>query len=181
MAIDRRVARTRNALYDALVTLILRKGYEATTVQDLLDEANVGRATFYSHFTSKEDLLGRSLDRLRAILGEAVASTDSPTAARRAWSLALFDHVAEYRAVYFAVAGIAAGEVLRNAIRQVITDFVAERIEPTVGLPAELQAQCVAGVFMTLMTWWLDRRPDLNSAAVDALFERLIMEPLQVR
>ena len=75
MAIDRRVARTRNALYDALVTLILRKGYEATTVQDLLDEANVGRATFYSHFTSKEDLLARSLDRLRAILVAAVAES----------------------------------------------------------------------------------------------------------
>ena len=55
--IDRRAARTRKALHLALLSLILRKGYEATTIQDIVDEANVGRSTFYDHYTGKEDLL----------------------------------------------------------------------------------------------------------------------------
>ncbi len=181
MAIDRRVARTRNALYDALVTLILRKGYEATTVQDLLDEANVGRATFYSHFTSKEDLLARSLDRLRAILVAAVAEAEDPASARRAWSLALFEHVDEYRAVYFSLAGNDAGEVLRRAVGRVVAGFVAERIQPRPGLPADLQAQCIAGMFMTLLTWWLERSPRLAPAAIDAFFGKLLAGPLPLR
>ncbi|MGO4838809.1 helix-turn-helix domain-containing protein, partial [Rhizobiaceae sp. 2RAB30] len=62
MAIDRRVARTRTALYDALVALIRLKAYEEITVEDILREADIGRATFYAHFTSKDDLLERSLD-----------------------------------------------------------------------------------------------------------------------
>jgi len=180
MAIDRRVARTRNALADALVTLILRKGYEATTVQDLLDEANVGRATFYSHFTSKEDLLARSLERLRVILVEAATSVEDDGSAPRAWSLALFRHVDEYRSVYLALAGIQAGEVLRNSLRKVITEFVAKRIEPAPGVPAELQALSVSGLFMTLLGWWLERRPDLSVEMVDELFSRLLAGSLKV-
>lgn len=168
MAVDRRVARTRMALYDALVALILRKGYPAITVQDLLKEADVGRATFYAHFTSKEDLLARSLERVRDILAEAVSRTEG------GWSIALFTHVAEFRPVYAALAGIAAGDVLRGAIRRVVAGFVAERLLPAPGIPAELQAQHVAGVFMTLLSWWLDRRPRLEPQAVDELFGRLL-------
>jgi AcrR family transcriptional regulator len=48
-AIDRRIPRTRAMLQHALTSLILRKGYEAITIQDVCDEANVGRSTFYAH------------------------------------------------------------------------------------------------------------------------------------
>src|SRR5262245_18026211 len=48
MAIDRRVARTRTALANALVALIRRKSYDRITVVDILAEANIGRATFYA-------------------------------------------------------------------------------------------------------------------------------------
>ena len=56
-AIDRRAARTRRALHEALIALILRKGYEATTIQDIIDEADIGRSTFYAHYAGKEELL----------------------------------------------------------------------------------------------------------------------------
>jgi AcrR family transcriptional regulator len=54
-AIDRRVARTRTLLQQALMTLILRKNYDAITIKEICDAANVGRSTFYSHFTSKDE------------------------------------------------------------------------------------------------------------------------------
>ena len=55
-AIDRRITRTREVLQHALTSLILKKGYEAITIQDICDAANVGRSTFYAHYTSKDDL-----------------------------------------------------------------------------------------------------------------------------
>src|SRR5918996_3826094 len=70
-AMDRRAARTRRALHGALMSLILRKGYEAITVQDIIDEADVGRSTFYAHYTGKEDLLRSGFQTLRAELTEA--------------------------------------------------------------------------------------------------------------
>ena len=54
--IDRRIPRTRAMLQHALTSLILQKGYEAITIQDICDEANVSRSTFYAHYTSKDDL-----------------------------------------------------------------------------------------------------------------------------
>src|SRR6478672_13286337 len=54
---DRRPARTVSALRTALIELMLEKHYDTITVQDIIDRANVGRSTFYSHFRDKEDLL----------------------------------------------------------------------------------------------------------------------------
>ena len=54
---DARVRRTRDALGDALVALMQEKAFDTITVQDVLDRAKVGRSTFYSHFSDKDDLL----------------------------------------------------------------------------------------------------------------------------
>ena len=43
---DRRIAKTRKAIYTAFLELLNSKGYQATTVQDIIDRADVGRSTF---------------------------------------------------------------------------------------------------------------------------------------
>jgi AcrR family transcriptional regulator len=53
---DRRSQRTRHLLSEALVSLIREKGYDTITVSDLIDRANIGRSTFYSHYRDKDDL-----------------------------------------------------------------------------------------------------------------------------
>src|SRR5882672_1464119 len=67
-AIDRRVARTRATLQHALSSLILKKGYEAITIKDICDTANIGRSTFYAHYTSKDDLKRSGFEALRRLL-----------------------------------------------------------------------------------------------------------------
>ena len=42
---DRRVQRTEDVLHQALISLMIEKGYEDITVQDIIDRANVGRST----------------------------------------------------------------------------------------------------------------------------------------
>ena len=81
-SMDRRAARTRRSLHQALISLILRKGYDAITVQEIIDEADVGRATFYAHYRGKEDLLRGGFEALRAELkaarGTASSKQDGP-------------------------------------------------------------------------------------------------------
>jgi AcrR family transcriptional regulator len=48
-----------------LTFLILKKGYEAITIQDISDEANVGRSNVLCYYTSKDDLKRRGFEHLR--------------------------------------------------------------------------------------------------------------------
>ena len=65
--VDRRVQKTRKLLQDALIELVAEKGYESVSIREILDEANVGRSTFYAHFQDKEQLLHSILDRLNEL------------------------------------------------------------------------------------------------------------------
>ena len=54
---DRRITKTRKAIYTAFLQLLNQKNFETITVQEIIDLADVGRSTFYSHYESKELLL----------------------------------------------------------------------------------------------------------------------------
>lgn len=55
--LDRRIGKTRNAIKDAFTELIDEIGFDAITVRDLTEKANINRSTFYLHYRDKYDLL----------------------------------------------------------------------------------------------------------------------------
>ena len=73
--IDRRSRRTRQALHQALIRLIVERGYDEITVGDIADAADSGRSTFYAHFTDKDDLLRSAGDYLKRVLVAGVTIT----------------------------------------------------------------------------------------------------------
>lgn len=88
---DRRVQKTRKILIDALIALTQEKGYDNVTVQDIIERANVGRSTFYSHFEGKDHLLTGN-DNFRDLLSRSLAR-HSKTGINIAH---IYEHVAEY-------------------------------------------------------------------------------------
>jgi AcrR family transcriptional regulator len=180
MTVDRRVARTRTALYDALVALIRRKDYDHITVQDILEEANVGRATFYAHFTSKDDLLKRSLERLRDLLTAVQGRREhAPFPWNSEWSpsRALFEHVADFADVQFALAGGRGGALLRDAIDEVLAGVLRASL-PAEGdghLPRDLAVLHIVSTVNTTLRWWLERKPEMSAAEAEALFRQLVL------
>ena len=176
--IDRRAARTRSALHQALISLILRKGYEATTIQDIIDEADVGRSTFYAHYTGKDDLLHRGFERLRAELAEARRSA-AAEAGPLAFSSIMFDHAWGYKDVYRALVGGRGGMLVMDDIRDVLSDFVREELSGAWqdgAVSRDLAVQFVVSTFLTVLTSLLAQRSKLTPSAANVVFRRLVLD-----
>jgi AcrR family transcriptional regulator len=184
-AVDRRVQRTRDVLHRALISLMIEKGYEAITVQDIIDQANVGRSTFYSHYVGKQDLLLSGLKNLsknllahqRAALAQKRGSREK----RFGFSLAFFEHVHSHRDVYHAIVGRQSGTVVIGELRSMLADLVRNDLkalpssERSTDLPRNVVIQFVVGSLMSVITWWLDERSKLSPGEANAIFERLTL------
>lgn len=69
--IDRRIEKSQSAIHTAFLEMLLELGFDAITVKDITDRANISRKTFYLHYVDKYDLLstivGKHLEELTAI------------------------------------------------------------------------------------------------------------------
>jgi len=159
--VDRRSMRTRRTLSEALVELMLEKRYDTITVQEIIDRANVGRSTFYSHFLDKEDLLQGEVERLVETLVGHMDLSDGGT--RIVPSLELLRHVHESRALIRALVRGGAIEPVLKTMQTQLSRHVESRLarrmaqgtDPSVPLP--VVAQHVSGALLTLFQWWLER------------------------
>src|SRR6266550_3459672 len=123
---DRRVARSRRALKEGLTDLILERGYEAVTVQDVIDRADVGRSTFYAHFLDKDDLLMAILADLEMPAPDHTAWTpDDPAFG---WTLELFRHFGSGRRLFKAVAGSQSGALARRETTRRLEDLAGAEL-----------------------------------------------------
>ena len=184
--IDRRVARTRTLLHHALMSLIVEKGYEATTVEDICDRADIGRSTFYAHYTSKNELRRAGLDHMRRTIVEehraAVAKTSGPRCPL-SFSLTLFEHARGHLGRYRALLETDGGGGALAVIRQTLCELVGEELSTArrrapAAIPREVVIQHIAGAYMAVLVWWLDGGAKLPPKRVDSMFRRLALQGL---
>jgi AcrR family transcriptional regulator len=163
MSEDRRVQRTRKLLRDALLELTLERGYDAVTVQDITDRANLGRATLYLHYRDKEDLLLKSIEETMV---ELIARLDPPSAhllpaGTMQPYIVAFEHAAENSKLYrILLAGHAAAPLALK-----MRNYIAERFKLRMGMvmpeykgpvPMDVVAAFVAGSMLMMLLWWLE-------------------------
>ena len=156
---DRRVARSRRALKEALTDLILEHGYEAVTVQDVIDRADVGRSTFYAHFLDKDDLLMAILADLEMPAPDSASWTpDDPAFG---WTLELFRHFGSGKRLFEAVASGDSGALARRETTQRLEQLVRaelSRLKAARKLDAfriETVTRFLVGTFIGFMDWWM--------------------------
>ena len=176
---DARVRRTRDALGDALVALMQEKPFETITVQDVLDRAHVGRSTFYSHYSDKDDLLMSDVDDFYERVSMGLSATGE--ASERVFPVKeFFSHIAEARQFVNALSSsgkmqenmeLARGHFARGIERR-LSEIQRGQSIPESERPAVAFAH--AGALLSLMTWWIDRGMLQSAAEMDDLFHRIV-------
>lgn len=178
---DRRARRTRQALHEALIQLMLERDYDQVTVADVADAANVGRSTFYAHYTDKDDLLRDGFGHLKAELRRALEenpATDAAPNDRLAFSRPLTEHLADNVHLYHALMAGRAGPIAGEEIRGVVIDFVRSGLAGGGKAPPERTVQLVVGSYISLVTWWLDRGAKEPAADIDRAFRDFAQDGL---
>jgi AcrR family transcriptional regulator len=181
-ATDRRVRRTRSSLTDALVGLVLERGYDRVTVQDILDRADVGRSTFYTHFRDKESLLLSCFDGLRGELGQLLAG--APPSQPAAPTVALFEHAYRNRRMYRALCGRTGGGIVMRHLHNLIADPLRASLEPRVaparsGIPADAMAEFYASALLGMLVWWVGQDFPYGPEQIAAMYGRLAIPGIQ--
>lgn len=180
---DRRIRRTQQSLYSALVRLIVEKGYDAVTVNDILKSAEIGRSTFYSHHSGKESLLLSGIHRLREDLLHPQQPDAPPPVSPRpllAFTGAFFEHVEQHRDLYRAL-GAEGSSIVLARIRGVLTETVraelalTKRADPATTIPRSAAVHVVVDALISVVQWWVEKNPRLSPGEVDTIFRRLMI------
>ncbi|CAL1691410.1 hypothetical protein MMB232_01550 [Brevundimonas subvibrioides] len=146
--LDRRSQRTRKAVFDAFTRLIFARRYSAIRTSDLIEEAGVGRSTFYEHFSNKDDVLVWAIDPIFAPLAEAGAGTASLPRLRF-----VVEHLWERRAL----ARVMFEPPLAAKLQRKLAGMIQARLgeQTPGGIPPAMTAAATAAGQLALLRVWL--------------------------
>ena len=162
---ERRRMQTRKQLIESTLQLVLDKGYDAISIQDITDRADLGRGTFYIHFKDKEEVVWTAFrEMFQELEQDAHRKLDRRLPQVEYFGLAnIFSHAAEHRDLYRVMFGRQGSAVLAARAQDFLASvFLAdirnapEPPEVNFHLPEEIEAQYLTGVVTRLLFWWLD-------------------------
>jgi AcrR family transcriptional regulator len=175
---DRRVQRTRARLQRALIDLISERPYDAITIQEIVDRADVGRTTFYAHFQDKEALF---LSCHESILGgfhhphskDQLLATEPPPGMPEAYrhlaeARTLFDPIFQGREVL-----IILRQIRDSSARQILTILETAFSGMASKVPLDMLANYLAGAQLALVQWWLENRQPYSPEELARTFHTL--------
>ena len=178
----RRKARTRASLQQAAVAIALEKGYAASTIDDIVTRADVGRGTFYLHFNSKEDVLWAVIrDNIEALhielnrMYDRARTVDLPFYSY----LEMFAHLQRHQALYRTLLSTGGEHLIFERLQGHVAAEVVNEIHdggyPEFrGVSAEVVAQFVTGAFARLTAWWFAQPSPATPADMAAMFFTLV-------
>ena len=180
---DRRVQKTKKLLSDALIALIIEKGFESVSIKDIIEKANVGRSTFYTHFEDKEQLLLWGHDTFKKLLTEDVKPLLNESKASCINFNFLYEHIQEQRLLISTLLGERGGEIAMEQLRKIfvhrITMYFGKKdlwkSEPSL---FQITAHAAAAAMIALLVQWMEQEMPFSTDEMAKQSELLLMKML---
>ncbi len=167
---ERRRRQTRQRLIETALRLILEKGYDAITIQEITDRADLGRGTFYLHFKDKEELVWSAFRAMfEALEQEAHRTLDRAHPQVEYFGLlGIFRHADQHRDLYRVMFGGRGSARLTARMQDYMAQAFLEDIQrapraaapppadASFNLPHAFEAQLLTGLVTRLLYWWLE-------------------------
>ncbi len=182
--LDRRIQRTRQLLHEALFSLIVERGYESITVQDITERANLGRTTFYLHYRDKAELLQESVSTLLYALRLDVEPDAAETCTFQVLSIRVFQHIARRQQLYQAILKDAVltstfWNGMRSYISELCLRFLPDGLltpNGSLSMDGEIFAAHATGSLFGLVCWWLYHDTNPSAEQMGTTYCRLMLQ-----
>ena len=159
---DRRQQKTRKAIFDALSKLLERKRFESATVQEIIEEANIGRSTFYAHFETKDDLLREMCtDIFQHIFNDRLPQEADHDYSTGSLNLELklghiLYHLRESKSNLKGILGGESGELFMRFLKNYLRDLFSRYMNDfTSDIPEDFLLHHLSGSFAEVIKWWM--------------------------
>jgi AcrR family transcriptional regulator len=160
--VDLRVRRTRKLLSDALVALLAEHPLESITVRQVCERAMVHRATFYSHFTDKHELLRSVLNDVQADLLQLQGSTEQMAGKDQFHLREFIAYVSARRSLFSLLLVEKETDSLTALMRHQLAAMTESQVKEyqaagvRYSVPPIVMAQFFAGAVFGVIAWWLE-------------------------
>ncbi len=186
---DLRIVRTRVLLSKALFELLETTPFEKISVMDICEKAMVHRATFYNHFTDKEDLLEYSIDEIKESLFNATVKKETYTTSKEMYMSLIskvIDFVDENRKQFLLILNINSFEkitgLLLTTIKRSIRYLTSKnQYKETYTLPTNVVIDFLSGGITNLGLNWLQASNPCSKEELLGYFDILLNEKVYIK
>lgn len=186
---DLRIVRTRVLLSKALFELLETTPFEKISVMDICEKAMVHRATFYNHFTDKEDLLEYSIDEIKESLFNATIKKETYTTSKEMYMSLIskvVDFVDENRKQFLLILNINSFEkitgLLLTTIKRSIRYLTSKnQYKETYTLPTNVVIDFLSGGITNLGLNWLQASNPCSKEELLGYFDILLDEKVYIK
>ncbi len=178
---DRRQQKTRTAIFEAFNRLLEKKHYHHITVQDILDEANIGRSTFYSHFETKDALLKElCTDIFDHIFSHELHSEKSHDFSLSDHGLQekithLLYHLKDNKGNVLGVLSGESGELFMRYFKEYLAAMFQQYPESLrKDVPSDLALNHLVGSFAEAVKWWIKTKMKMGPEELAENYLKLV-------
>jgi AcrR family transcriptional regulator len=181
--VDRRVKRTQQLLGDALIALATEKDYEAITIRDITERADVAYVTFFRHYPGKDELLATLLaDIIREI--EMIAGANHQPFSHEHEGEVAFQHVQANHRLYRVLLTNPGTASVRTRVKDDLAALIGQHLrahpasEVDNRIPQEIAAHHIAASLLALIEWWLKHDMPYPPQHMAQIYQRFIIAPV---